>query len=317
VTRRRRRPRDARTLTPPHLFPHPPPAPPKHLPQQQIRLYPAEQRRPLENVEDPAWADAFAKYLAELECPLTLGGGNSGNSNGNRNAHHHALRWLLALALSLDYRDSSAELNAAGAEMEQEAQREEEAAAARVAEAAAQEADGGSGGAAAAAAARRQRLAAAQQQAFLDLDAPEVRAEIERLLSMLRLARGGQAAAAGAAGAGAGPAAADDDGKELERQLAVARRAVADEVLPTVGTLAGAGATAASASSCSASAVLAGVPLGLETGDAAVDTAAALLRLLYLRDLRALQSAVDAAVVEVQEYTANPRTDSSLGRVGR
>ena len=30
-----------------------------------------------------------------------------------------------------------------------------------------------------------------------------------------------------------------------------------------------------------------------------------------------LQTLVDSAIVQVQEYTANPRTDASLGRVGR
>ncbi|KAI8464030.1 MAG: putative carnitine deficiency-associated protein-domain-containing protein [Monoraphidium minutum] len=59
------------------------------------------------------------------------------------------------------------------------------------------------------------------------------------------------------------------------------------------------------------------LPLGFETGDARVDGAARLLRLLFLRDLRALQSGVDEAVVSVQELTANPKTDSALGKVGR
>ena len=51
--------------------------------------------------------------------------------------------------------------------------------------------------------------------------------------------------------------------------------------------------------------------------DAQLDAAATLLRLLYIRDLRALQAQVDGAVVAVQELTANPCTDARLGRVGR
>ena len=48
----------------------------------------------------------------------------------------------------------------------------------------------------------------------------------------------------------------------------------------------------------------------------ALDDACRVLRLLYVRDLRQLQSAVDDAIVCVQEFVANPRTDSSLGRIG-
>lgn len=53
------------------------------------------------------------------------------------------------------------------------------------------------------------------------------------------------------------------------------------------------------------------------TADASVDKAATLLRILYTRDLRKLQSLIDETIVEVQEFTSNPRTDSSLGRTGR
>jgi RLL motif containing protein 1 len=42
-----------------------------------------------------------------------------------------------------------------------------------------------------------------------------------------------------------------------------------------------------------------------------------MLRILYTQELRKLQSLVDDTIVEVQEYTSNPRTDSALGRTGR
>ena len=51
--------------------------------------------------------------------------------------------------------------------------------------------------------------------------------------------------------------------------------------------------------------------------DAKLDSAATILRMLYIKDLRALQSLIDRTIVEVQEFTANPRTDTALGRVGR
>lgn len=59
------------------------------------------------------------------------------------------------------------------------------------------------------------------------------------------------------------------------------------------------------------------IPAGFSTGDECTDAAATLLRLLYIRDLRHLQTEVDQAIVSVQEYTANPKTDASIGKVGR
>ncbi|KAK9868289.1 hypothetical protein WJX84_005579 [Apatococcus fuscideae] len=58
-------------------------------------------------------------------------------------------------------------------------------------------------------------------------------------------------------------------------------------------------------------------PLGFTTGDEQLDMAATVLRMLYIKDLRLLQSSVDESIVAIQEFTANPRTDSALGRIGR
>ena len=41
------------------------------------------------------------------------------------------------------------------------------------------------------------------------------------------------------------------------------------------------------------------------------------LRMQYVAELRALQSHVNGVVACAQEFTANPKTDSQLGRVGR
>jgi hypothetical protein len=58
-------------------------------------------------------------------------------------------------------------------------------------------------------------------------------------------------------------------------------------------------------------------PLGFELADKALGRPAALLRARHVAELRALQSRVDAALVAAQECTADPRTDTRLGRVGR
>ena len=51
--------------------------------------------------------------------------------------------------------------------------------------------------------------------------------------------------------------------------------------------------------------------------DAELDRALTLLRVLHINDMRDLQTEVDRLLVQVQEYTADPRTDASLGKVGR
>ena len=58
-------------------------------------------------------------------------------------------------------------------------------------------------------------------------------------------------------------------------------------------------------------------PLGFDTRDAALNQVAVVLRMLYLSDFRELQNDLNALIVLGQEYTANPKTNSALGQVGR
>jgi len=53
------------------------------------------------------------------------------------------------------------------------------------------------------------------------------------------------------------------------------------------------------------------------SADEKVTMAVRILRLLYIKELRKLQDGINAAVVKVQQITADPRTDERLGRVGR
>jgi len=59
------------------------------------------------------------------------------------------------------------------------------------------------------------------------------------------------------------------------------------------------------------------VDLGFETSDRMVQEAAKILRLLHIRELRDLQDLANEAIVAVQTLTANPKTDSKLGKVGQ
>jgi len=57
--------------------------------------------------------------------------------------------------------------------------------------------------------------------------------------------------------------------------------------------------------------------LGFETGDAVLDNACRVLRLLHIKDLRDLQTRINEIIVAVQIHTADPKTDQRLGVVGR
>lgn len=51
--------------------------------------------------------------------------------------------------------------------------------------------------------------------------------------------------------------------------------------------------------------------------DPNLDEAAKILRLLQVHSTRDLQTAINETIVAVQELTANPKTDTKLGKVGR
>lgn len=57
-------------------------------------------------------------------------------------------------------------------------------------------------------------------------------------------------------------------------------------------------------------------PLGFSTGDTVLDRAATVLRLVHINQLRELQNSVNDIIRTLQEFTANPKTDTRLGKVG-
>uniref|UniRef100_A0A1B6E935 RNA transcription, translation and transport factor protein n=1 Tax=Clastoptera arizonana TaxID=38151 RepID=A0A1B6E935_9HEMI len=56
--------------------------------------------------------------------------------------------------------------------------------------------------------------------------------------------------------------------------------------------------------------------LGFDTGDSSLNEAVKILRLLYIHDIRELQTKINECIVSVQTLTANPKTDTKLGKVG-
>mmetsp|Transcript_24916 Transcript_24916/g.25137 ORF Transcript_24916/g.25137 Transcript_24916/m.25137 type:complete len:232 (+) Transcript_24916:100-795(+) len=58
-------------------------------------------------------------------------------------------------------------------------------------------------------------------------------------------------------------------------------------------------------------------PLELDTGDTICNKVVKILKMLHILDLRALQSDVNSIIISGQEFTANPKTNTALGKVGR
>ena len=59
------------------------------------------------------------------------------------------------------------------------------------------------------------------------------------------------------------------------------------------------------------------LPIGFATESNELNHAVAVLRMLHVADLRSLQGKVNNTINELQEITADPKTDCRLGRVGR
>ncbi|GLI67542.1 hypothetical protein VaNZ11_011766 [Volvox africanus] len=195
-----------------------------------------------------------------------------------------ALHWLVAFAVNLEYEDNADEVAAVSSPPP---------AAAAAAGSEKQPATSGtaSGG--------------QDDQPFTDLEDPAVVAAVLQLISAARIETTKEG---GGASSGATSSSSSSTSFIVDRLMAAAQRCVC-EVGPALKT----GVWSPGKPPRQA---LASVPLGFGLKGEALSTAATALRLLYIQDLRRLQSQIDHAVVEMQEYTANPRTDSSLGKVG-
>ncbi|XP_043480455.1 RNA transcription, translation and transport factor protein [Leptopilina heterotoma] len=56
--------------------------------------------------------------------------------------------------------------------------------------------------------------------------------------------------------------------------------------------------------------------VGPDMKDPVLNKASRILQLLYIQDLRDLQTKINESIVSVQSITANPKTDTKLGKVG-
>ena len=57
--------------------------------------------------------------------------------------------------------------------------------------------------------------------------------------------------------------------------------------------------------------------IGFDLGETSLNEAGKALRLLHIDELRLLQTQINEAIVAAQSQTADPKTDTTLGKVGR
>ena len=253
------------------------------LEDRHVRALPAEEREPLRRA-GAGFAPALDAYLRHLACPLLAAPGAAAGGAGEAPLADR-LAWLTQHALALAFEDGAAGFNAAAAAEEQQLQ--QPAAAATAGEAAAASAS-----------------AAAE---VLPADAHALVLELARLLRVPTEAR------------------------DAAHVLQGCHRVLRMRVLPAVAELEAsadadpgaegrrrpASAVGTAASSSGGGDVMRDFGAGFATGDAVLDRACAILRMLYVADLRELQDAVNDILVEIQCFTADPKTDAALGVVGR
>ena len=261
------------------------------LEDTKIRATPLDSRGPLRAVAAADWPSAFGALARETGCELDA----TSPAETTRVFDH-----LLEQAVALDYRDNADDLGGVVKDLKNAAI------------------------GASAPRAKRQRIAPASAEdrpRMEGMDHPELRAKLDQLARALEV----DAAAVMAANGG-------DAGGGVERLVDACARAVERFVAPfwsrveaveRTKTKPDDGEDAAPSPSPSPSwnLVPADFPPGMELGGEAgasetVKAAVAVLRVLHVNDLRVLQTAVDALLVQMQEYTSDPRTNAKLGRVG-
>lgn len=263
---------------------------------RHIRFLGIDERTPLRKA-GAEWNTAFASYLQELSCPLL----DSDNSFKASEIPSY-LSWLVGKAISLDYEERAKDYNHGASAMLIAASRSSATSAI-------------ASGAASSSAMDEDEATTAGTGGAKPIPA-EALALITQLATVCHV---------------------DATGRTPLQTLQRVHRVVRQRLLPAADALEATtqGATATAASSGTGARrskpgslpsreptreeILtgSGFPLGLSTGQATLDAAARILRMLYVADLRELQDAVTDLLVAVQEYTADPKTDASLGAVGR
>uniref|UniRef100_A0A3P8TNV1 RNA transcription, translation and transport factor protein n=1 Tax=Amphiprion percula TaxID=161767 RepID=A0A3P8TNV1_AMPPE len=257
------------------------------LEDQKIRHYKIEDRGNLRNIPSSDWPQAYQKYLQDVSCPFGV------------QERQEAVDWLLGLAVRYEYGDNVEKYK------------------------------------------NCQPLAASSNSdkavdplVNLDSNSPDFKAGVTALANILKIQRHDDYLVMLKAiriliQERLSPEAITkaNQNKEVINTSTVIR----SDVLITAKNKRGSGFSQADNVSlsgfnlsCLFSFSLQGIPvaldkhiLGFDTGDASLNEAAQILRLLHIEELRELQTKINEAIVAVQAIIADPKTDHRLGKVGR
>ena len=256
------------------------------LEDTKIRATPMDARGPLRAIDSGEWPSAFAALARETSCPV-----DAANPTETARAFDH----LLSSAVALDYRDDADALGAvvktlklgAATSGPPDAKRQ------RVAPVAAASRDG------------------APRPQMANLSDPALRSKLVELARALDV----DAEAVMREGGG-------DRGGGVEALTRACARAVERFVAPFWDAVERAEKEKQTEKASWNLSALRDFPPGMDLGgpsgsDETVRAAVAVLRVLHVNDMRELQTAVDALLVGMQEYTGDPKTDSDIGKVGR
>jgi len=294
------------------------------LEASKIRLWPVAERAGLQDVQNDArWTDSFDAYLRALNCTRAFG-----KQHMSSEQVLGVLDWLAAQAIAAEYADRAQEYNALSRMMAiTDAQQQQQSAA------------GGEVGSAASISGATSTRLDCTSEAVRDAFEAEVRAvaqlfklpydQRDQQAALMRVVRKRveecmvAEAAATQQNSAAQPAQPHTAAGAAAQQPTVAAASSSSfSAKRSTGPVRGRSRLPAAAPLPSTPAELAAALDGLEsgfpsTGDELVERAARVLRLLFLHDLRASQNLANELMALAQNYTADPRTDTKLGQVGR
>jgi predicted RNA-binding Zn ribbon-like protein len=282
------------------------------LEDTQIRAWTLEQRGPLRE-HSATWTTTLNKYLAELQClGIPRGAGPFRTFMESSRNVTAVVSWLLEHAMVVKLEAEAEHTTPAAAE----ALSKFEMAAAAYGEGVGgggMDVDGEEGAPAAPGAGK----------------VPDVPAEVRELVDKLCEVLGVEGVAVESSEVAA---------SQLRACAAIVRRSLLPQLdkRPTSSSADSSSAPSSSSSSSSSSsasaaaapagraalgsatsdAQLSDFPAGVATGDAVLDRVIVALRMLYVADLRELQDRANEILETVQEFTADPRTNAKLGKVG-
>lgn len=218
------------------------------LEEQKIRRYTIEDRKDLRDLKNESWPQTFAKYCADVQCPV------SGSPISQ-------LEWLIGHAIWLEAENNVEEYSQNVKEMKLKTKQE----------------------------AKLPQLKSKNPLDNLDFDSNEFKDGIHAVAKMLRVPQH------------------PNHLLMLKACSKLVRKRLNADCLKNPN-----------------SKIIQGKPFpimnidpGFQFKKSTLQNAAKILSLLYIQDLRDLQTGINEVIVRVQDMTANPKTDTKLGKVGK